>query len=152
MNTHKDWTKHLLTQEHTQACTHINTGNSWMASVQTACHKISCTDSVRAPWPRRYSLSLTVFLLSLSFILSYCFFSPWFASVILLLNKWETAKESNSFHIIFQNLRWRLLLLLLRLRISPQVHFQCTRLLNHLFVTCTTSDKRLMHLTAAIHN
>ena len=127
MNTHKHWTKHLLTQEHTQACTHINTGYSWMASVQTACHKISCTDRVRAPWPRRYSLSLTVFLVSLSLILSHsCFFFSWFASVILLLNKWETDKESNSFHILFQNLRWRLLLLLSRLRLSPQVHFQCT--------------------------
>lgn len=34
------------------------------ACVQTACHKISCTDRVRTPWPRRYSLF--VFLRSLS--------------------------------------------------------------------------------------
>lgn len=65
-NTHKHWKSritciHLGT--HKGPHTHIHRGFYWRAAVQTACHKISCTDRVRAPWPRRYSLSLLFYFL-----------------------------------------------------------------------------------------
>ena len=153
MNTHKHWTKHLLTQEHTQACTHINTGYSWMASVQTACHKISCTDRVRAPWPRRYSLSLTVFLVSLSLILSHsCFFFFLVCLGHLALEQMRNRQRKQFFPYTISKLAMKTAVVTVKVKIITtstfSVHFK--RLLNHLFIISTTPEKGLMNLAAAI--